>query len=62
MSVRRGISVRAVDVAVVEQAAHALLEPHVDQLDGLFGKVYANPLPTQVLGGDAGGGTAAERV
>ena len=31
------------DVAVVERAAHGLLEAHVDQLDGLRGDVDADP-------------------
>ena len=50
------------DVAVVEQAAHGLLETHVDQLDGLGGDVDADPLAAQPVGGDAGGGAAAEGV
>ena len=50
------------DVAVVEQAAHGLLEAHVDQLDGLRGYVYTDPLAAQIVGGDAGGGAAAEGV
>ena len=50
------------DVAVVEQAAHGLLEAHVDQLDGFRGYVDADPLAAQLVGGDAGGGAAAEGV
>ena len=50
------------DVAVVEQAAHGLLKAHVDQLDGLRGYVYTDPLAAQIVGGDAGGGAAAEGV
>ena len=50
------------DVAVVEQAAHGLLEAHVDQLDGFRGYVDAYPLAAQLVGGDAGGGAAAEGV
>ena len=44
------------DQAVVEQAAHGLLEAHVDQFDGLGGDVDANPLAAQVLRRYAGGG------
>ena len=50
------------DVAVVEQATHGLLEAHVDQLDGLRGDVDADPFAAQLVGGDAGGGAAAEGV
>ena len=50
------------EVAVVEQAAHGLLEAHVDQLDGFRGYVDADPLAAQLVGGDAGGGAAAEGV
>ena len=50
------------DVAVVEQAAHGLLEAHFDQLDGLGGYVDTDPLAAQIVGGDAGGGAAAEGV
>ena len=50
------------DVAVMEQAAHGLLEAHVDQFDGFRGNVYAEPLAAKLVGGDAGGGAAAEGV
>ena len=50
------------DVAVVKQAAHGLLEPHVDQLDGFRGYVDADPLAPQLVGGDTGRGAAAEGV
>ena len=50
------------EVAVVEQAAHGLLETHVDQLDGFRGYVDTDPLAAQLVGGDAGGGTPAEWV
>ena len=59
----RGVDVGAGgDVTIVEQAAHVLLQAHVDQLDGLGGVVDANPLAAQSVGGDACDGAAAERV
>ena len=42
MSVRLGMSVWAVE-PVVEEVAHGLLEPHVDELDGLWRDVDADP-------------------
>ena len=50
------------DVAVVEQAAHGLLKAHVDQLDSFRGYVDADSLAAQLVGGDAGGGAAAEGI
>ena len=50
------------NVTVVEQAAHGLLEAHVDQLDGFRGYVDADPLAAQLVGGDACRGAAAEGV
>ena len=38
---------------VVEQAAHGLLQTHVDQYDGLGRDVYADPTPAQVFDGHA---------
>ena len=39
-----------------------LLEAHVDQFDGFGGYVDADPLAVELVGGDAGGGAAAEGV
>ena len=46
----------------VEEVAHEFLEAYVDEFDGLWGDVYADPLASELFGGDAGGGASAERV
>ena len=35
------------DVAVMKEAAHCLLEPHVHKLHRLLGQVYAHPLAVE---------------
>ena len=50
------------DIAVMKQAAHGLLEPHVDQFHGLRGYVYANPLAAESVSSDTGSGTSTEWV
>ena len=50
------------DIAVVEEAAHCLLEAHANQFNGLGGDVDTDPTTAQLVGSDTGRSAPAERV
>ena len=67
--VLRGVNVRTPGdvgtgghIAMMKEAAHCLLEPHIHQFNSLWGYVYANPLAAKSVSSDTGSGASTEWV